>query len=281
MNGRGQVCTDTNTNQSEKNMEKCNTNIFNFNEVGDICGEVSPYSCVDIVDKMDAKSEQFRELLDNDPTERFQGSTLSLPPGFDKMSTFMSQSLDYRAHSDGNNLDFEHRRLSSMNETREVESSDIYSVDGTQDSVDDLEHETIDSFSSREPESTVSRSDGSQAPGMNSYLQFVDSKKMESMEHASHLAMPCSCDCHKNTTIVGDGYVTEAVMIGHTVDKCECVRMNGSSVPGHYDDTLRKPAFLQELGKNCVHPCSVYNLPPHFYSSMGKVAVDPARTTEL
>lgn len=285
VNGKGQVCTYMSANQSEKSMDKCNMNmnIFNFNNVGDIRGEVSPYSCVDIVDKIDATSEQFKQLLDTDPTERsqFQGSTLSLPPGFGKMSTFMSQPLHYRAHSDGNDLDSEHRRLSSMKETKEVDSSDMCSADGTQDSVDDLEHDTTDSFSSREVESAVSRSDGSQALGMNSYLQFVDSKKMEPMEPAPHLALPCSCDCHKNNVIVSDGYVTEAVMIGHTGDKCECVRMNGSSVFRHYDETLRKPAFLQDLGKNCLHPCSLNNLPPHFYSSMGKVAVDPARTTEL
>ncbi|XP_053394094.1 interleukin-6 receptor subunit beta-like [Mercenaria mercenaria] len=288
VDGRGQVCTYTNTSQSEKSRGKnnCDINIYNFSgDNGKLnCGEVNPYSCVDIVEKIDSKSEQLLRKSSCDKAEisKCKGSTLSLPPGLCKMSTFMSQPLDYRAQSAGDDLDLEHRRLSSMRETKEFESSDMNSEAGTLDSVEDIEHETTDSFSSREPESLVYRSDGSQVPGMNSYLKFVDSKKMESMEDVSLLQ--CNCDCHKNNgtqVMVGDGYVTEAAMISHSEDNCECLREKVSNVQRQDDDVLQKVSGLQDKEKNGLRPCSqVFNLPPHYFGSMGTV-VDPSRTTEL
>lgn len=291
VDGRGQMCTYTSTNQSEKSqgMDYSQSNIYGFND--DVYKgkgkEVNPYSCVDIVDKIDSKSEHlFRNLLSCDRAEisKCKGSTLSLPPGLCKMSTFVAQPLDTRAQSAGDQLDFEHRRLSSMKETKEFESSDMNSEDGTLNSVDDIEHETTDSFSSREPDSSVCRSDESRTTGMNSYLQFIDNKKMESVDDMSHLLIQCSCSCHRNSksqVVAGDGYVTEAAMINHTEEYCDCIQRRVTNIPFHRDDKAKKLNVAKEIGKNGLHPCNqVCNIPPHFFGSVGTVS-DPARTTEL
>ena len=289
VDGRGQVCTYSNSNQSEKSRgrDNCSTNTYNFSCANGklSCGEVNPYSCVDIVDKVDSKSEQLGRKLsscDKSDISKCKGSTLSLPPGLCKLSTFTSKSLDIRAQSAGNDLDSDHRRLSSMREMREFESSDMNSEAGTLDSLDDIEHETTDSYSSREQDSSIYRTDGSHVPGMNSYLKFVDSKKMESVEDLSEVE--CSCDCHKNNGVqmmVGDGYVTEAAMISHSEESCECVRGKVYNNQVQEGDNVPKVAGLTDIGKNGLRPSSqVYNLPPHFFGSMGTV-IDPSRTTEL
>lgn len=286
VDGRGQVCVYTHSTQSEDGT--CRDNVINYQleeETDKLkCDPVNPYSCVDIIDKLDCKSEQLIRKLSEDPheTSRCKGSTLSLPPGLCKTTTFMSTPLDFRAQSAGNELDFDSHRLSSMKETKEFESSDICSEDGTLDSLGDMEHETSESMSSREPDSLVSRSDGSQVPRMSSYIKFTNGKQLGNTletDENSHFLQQSNCGCHRNAShvpvIVGDGYVTEAAM-GQPVQQCQCQQKypsNGCLVED------QKP---QEVAKSSLRPGSqVYNLPPHFFGSMSSVPVDPDRTTEL
>lgn len=288
IDGRGQVCIYRNNDQSNvRGVKHCDIYNFKGGVIKANVSDVNPYSCVDILEKMDSKSEHYAaNLSQNDIKNRSKcnGSTLSLPPGLCKFSTFMSPPLDFRAQSAGNELDFDHRRLSSMKEAGEFQSSDFYSEDGTLDSVDNLEHETSASVSQDAVDSD--RSGPDKISGMNSYIKFTYKQKMEPYldnpdSEFSGLLKNCGCECHKSgkgPVMVGDGYVTEAACVGHSEEHCEC-KQNQTFYSEQ--DEAQKP-FLHDYGKNGIRPCSqVYNLPPHFFGSMSKILMDPSRTTEL
>ncbi|KAL4236874.1 Cytokine receptor-like factor 1 [Mactra antiquata] len=289
VNGRGQVCIYTHSSQSEDGT--CQDNYIddqmedekNVNDK--IHDTVNPYSCVDIVDTLDSKSEQLfpnlSEKVSNN-TSHCNGSTLSLPPGFCKTPIIVCKSLNSRAQSADNELDYDSRRLSSMKETKEFESSDLCSEDGTLDSCGDMEHETSESLSSRGPDSLNSRSSyDSQVPDMSSYIKVTDDTHVElGSDLNSYFVEQINCGCHRNNTtvpiIVGDGYVTEAAMRPPVQQYCQCQRNSISNGQSCNDQTS-----FGEFTSDVRPGSQVYNLPPHFFGSMSSVPVDPDRTTEL
>jgi len=138
MDGRGHVSDYTSSGQSEsgKDVDSYNINVYNFSEKGGKgkCKPVNPYSCVDIVEKIESTSEQLIRKLSQSETDmgnKCKGSTLSLPVC--KLTPTAAHVLDSRAKSADNNLDYDHRRLSCTKEAKEYESSDIYSEDGAMD----------------------------------------------------------------------------------------------------------------------------------------------------
>ena len=254
-------------------------------------GAVNPYSCVNIVDQINSASENLkRKVLTGALTDQFcdrssgvkqsnNGSTLSLPPSSCKRGLgFVSASLDFRTKSADNELDFEERKLSCMSETKEYESSDAYSEDGTLDSVGDIEQETS------------SGSSGSSAqPPMTSYIHFRDGETLEACSGGNKSAIPSFKvvhDCHCNSksklpVLTPDGYLTEAA-ISQTVCTCakdeQMYRNDRVSENSQIVDMARDA----EIIKSSLRPVSqVVNLPPHFFGSMSAVPVDPSNTTEL
>lgn len=291
MDGRGEVFVYKSSDQSGvEHLQNCDTNIYSFRrgEVNGKCSDANPYSCVDL---LDSKSEHYVDKLsqiNHENKAKGNGSTLSLPQGLCKLTSFMSQPLDCRAQSAGNELDFEHHRLSAMKEAREFESSDIYSEDGTLGSIDDLEPEACGSGIGESVDSDQSKVE--KTSGMNSYIKFAGEDKMNSYDDnvtddkCNHTK--CGCDCHSKldtkAVFVDNGYVTEAALVGHKEENCNCIYDENKVVNSlTKKDDVQAP-FIPELGKNSLRPCSqVYNLPPHFFGSLSTVLVDPSRTTEL
>ena len=262
-------------NQSRK---KCQT--------GSNTGEVNPYSCVNIVDQINSASEKLKRKASVDEltiqfsngssgVKQSTGSTLSLPPVCHKGPGFVSQSLDFRTKSADNKLDFEERKLSCMSETKEYESSDNYSEDGTLDSVDDIEHET-------------SSSGDAVQPPMTSYIHFTDGDTLAPHNNCVKSALPsltviCNCKS-KLPVLTADGYLTEAA-IKQTATDCMCKKgENGLKNMEECLDNKQNTLVVRddEIIKSSLRPVSqVLNFPPHFFGSMSTVPVDPSNTTEL
>lgn len=303
VDGRGQVCCYTSSDQSESGKgTDYNINVYNFSEKGGKgkCEPVNPYSCVDIVEKIDSKSDQLTRNLSQseiDVDGKCKGSTLSLPAG--KFSSPASHCLNSRTKSADNNLDFEQRRLSCMKEAKEYESSDIYSDDGAletdPDSSNHSNHvgddsefnssaKTSDSAVSRSGDSVGSRSiestDSKKGTKVNSYIR-VGNKTLtndicEMKPLTEDVSKLCNCVCHRNNfvpVVVGNGYVTQELMATHREDQCTCQEMD--------EETVKLRLLKDHLQNGFRPPSQVYNLPPHFFGSMSSVPLDPARTTEL
>lgn len=338
MDGRGQVCY-TSSDQSEtstsKETDNYNVNVYNFSEKGGKgkCEPVNPYSCVDIVEKIESTSEQLIRNLSHSETDvqkKCKGSTVSLPAC--KFTSTVSHLLDNRAKSTDNNLDFDQRRLSSTKETKEYESSDIYSEDGAGETYpdvgfhrDNIDADIVlnmsaesgesaivgkDSTVSQSGESAESHSDEStgtmsgdsnssqKGTKINSYIRFGN--KVELVNDIQETrpvkqgaaGKPCTCGCHRNNfipVVVGNGYVSQDVMVNHAEDQCSCRPQEKVSDKPYLEAVQEQPGeeaakllLLKDHYKNGCHSASqVYNLPPHFFGSMSSVPVDPARTTEL
>ena len=253
-------------------------------------GEVNPYSCVNIVDQINSASEKLkRKVLTGTLTGQFcdrhsgvkqsnNGSTLSLPPSCRRGTGFVSASLDFRTKSADNELDFEERKLSCMSETKEYESSDAYSEDGTLDSVGDMEQET----------SSGSSGSSAQQP-MTSYIHFKDGETLEACSGGNKSAIPSlnvihDCRCNSKSklpVLTPDGYLTEAAM---NQAVCSCAKdeqmYRNNELPER--SQIANMARDAEIIKSNLRPVSqVLNLPPHFFGSMSAVPVDPSNTTEL
>ena len=255
-------------------------------------GSVNPYSCVNIVDQINSASEKLkRKNLIGALTDQFcdrspgvkqsnNGSTLSLPPPSCKRGLgFVSTPLDFRTKSADNELDFEERKLSCMSETKEYESSDAYSEDGTLDSVGEMEQET-----------SSGSSGNSAQPPMTSYIHFKDGETLEACSGGNKSAIPtykvvhdCQCNCKsKMPVLTQDGYLTEA-SISQTV--CTCAKNEQMYRNDRFpvkNSQIADMAQDAEIIKASLRPVSqVVNLPPHFFGSMSAVPVDPSNTTEL
>ena len=267
----------------------CNGNqskMGDINQTGSNTGEVNPYSCVNIVDQINSASEKLKrkisageitnQLCNDSPgvKQLNNGSTLSLPPACHKEPGLISQSLDFRTKSADNKLDFEERKLSCMSETKEYESSDVYSEDGTLDSVGDIEHET-------------SSSGDAVQPPMTSYIKFTDGDTLGPHNDCTKSALPkfaviCDCKCKPNLPILtADGYLTEAALKQMAHD---CICRKGEQTYRNNEDNYHPADIVQdeEIINSSLRPVSqVLNFPPHFFGSMSTVPVDPSNTTEL
>ncbi|KAH3848973.1 hypothetical protein DPMN_091358, partial [Dreissena polymorpha] len=274
---------------------------YSLDETGDSKGtQVNPYSCVNIVDDIPCKSGQLIRKLSqsHDDVIQCKGSTISLPSC--KRIPFSQKALDLRAQSAGNDLDLESgRKLSSMKEARELECRN-YSDNGTLDQTDyhftgevtkpvSIKHSMTNGTAMTNGYHKDNSYGSHGGKWLNSYIKVSanDIPEIDLHDFVNSNNHDCVCGCHTNnvkTNILHEGYVSQAVFVDHTEVNCLC-RKHDQTYQYLYDNKEEfKLKMLQEIlmGKNGARPVSqVVNLPPHFFESMSKLPVDPARTTEL
>ncbi|XP_052774868.1 uncharacterized protein LOC128213303 [Mya arenaria] len=295
LDGRGQTCTFKTVNEELKK-SIMNGNVYNFDERGGKgkLDNVTPYSAVDIVEKSMKQFAGTRSKGDADIGLN-KGSTLSLPI---HRLVDSSQTLDVRTRSAENDLDIS-RHVGSVKGVKESGSCKDC-IDCVLNSSGETDQGSNEMSSNPDPSSIILRSsDGSRSNGshgdngschsddINSYIRVG---KNNNLSRKSGLINPaCNCGCHRNCVVPvagGDGYVAQAVMVGHEEENCHC-RVKEQIKAYSFENGLdfadeMKVRILADVIKNSNRPDSqVCNLPPHFFDSLSALPVDPTRTTEL
>ncbi|KAL3867782.1 hypothetical protein ACJMK2_040630 [Sinanodonta woodiana] len=246
----------------------------------DKTGEVNPYSCVNIVEKIEKEINISRKASINrkgstgdlpktdsaDQAEQYNGSTLSLPPVSCTLSTFSPKTLDFRTKSADNELDFEGSKLMRSNGT----------------SIDESLGDETDECESHESGNGYKENYDQQ---VNSYVKCQSCDTFGVSNHLPGL-QKCSQCSDSNPSQLGicievskDGYIQQGQILHNYSYPCDDSKSDTDSSNGEYTSLRLNNSLSCKPGTRPVS--QVMNLPPHFYNSLSLMPMDPSNTTEL